>query len=82
MKEAITNSIKHSCANEISVHAIYKSNNLNIVIMDNGKGFNASVEHKGKGMSTMKKRGEHVNGEVTIVSTQESGTIINLRLKI
>jgi ligand-binding sensor domain-containing protein len=81
MKEAINNSIKHSCANEISIHAIYKSNNLNIIILDNGKGFDTSLEYKGKGMETIKKRAENLNGEVTMVSSAESGTIINLHLK-
>ncbi|RPI68946.1 MAG: hypothetical protein EHM47_13925, partial [Ignavibacteriales bacterium] len=82
IKEAITNSIKHSCATEISIHTLYKNHNLNLIIMDNGKGFDTSYEYSGKGMNTMKKRAENLGGEVTIVSNKENGTIINLRFKI
>jgi ligand-binding sensor domain-containing protein/two-component sensor histidine kinase len=82
IKEAITNSIKHSRATEISLHAVYKNHLLNLVIIDNGKGFDTSSEYTGKGMTTMKKRAENLGGDITIVSDGEQGTIINFQLKI
>lgn len=64
------------------MHAIYKGNNFNLVILDNGKGFNTLAEYKGKGMGTIRKRAESLMGELTIVSNEDSGTIINLQIKI
>ena len=82
IKEAVTNSIKHSCATEIALHAVYKNHTINIIIIDNGKGFDTSAGYSGKGMNTMKKRAENLGGEVTVVSNPGQGTIINLQLKI
>jgi signal transduction histidine kinase len=82
LKECITNSIKHSGASEISIHAVYKNHIINLIILDNGKGFDTSTHYTGKGMSTMKKRAENLGGEITIVSGMENGTIINLQFRI
>lgn len=82
MKEALNNSIKHSSCTEISLHCIYKNSRMSIVILDNGQGFETSGEYKGKGLSTMKKRGENLNGTLSIVSNKESGTVITLHFKI
>jgi len=47
--EAFTNALKHSHASQISVCMIYDGSALEIVISDNGNGFDPSVLHPAAG---------------------------------
>jgi ligand-binding sensor domain-containing protein/two-component sensor histidine kinase len=82
IKEALNNSIKHSSSNELSLHCIYRHSRLNIVILDNGQGFDTSGVYKGKGLGTMRKRAENLSGNLSVVSNKGSGTVITLHFKI
>ncbi|MFZ0455825.1 MAG: GAF domain-containing sensor histidine kinase [Ignavibacteriaceae bacterium] len=85
LKEALNNSVKHSSCSELSflVGSLEdQNNNINITIKDNGKGFEPSSEFKGKGLSTMKKRADAINADLSIASCSGEGTLIKLSLKI
>lgn len=85
IQELITNVIKHAEATESTIHLTNHDETLNIMVEDNGKGFNPSqitTKNKGMGISNIDKRIEHLNGTMTIESDPGTGTTIIIDIPI
>jgi signal transduction histidine kinase len=80
IQEAVNNAIKHSNASEIEVTLTEFENKTNIVISDNGKGFNLESTEIGNGLNSMKKRASELKGNYNI-ETNNTGTKIYLILE-
>jgi ligand-binding sensor domain-containing protein/two-component sensor histidine kinase len=80
-KEAINNSIKYSCAKNITFTAQREENYINISLKDDGKGFDSSAG-KGNGLPNMKKRAAAINASVDIISETGRGTLVALNVKL
>ncbi|MDO5977591.1 sensor histidine kinase [Flavivirga spongiicola] len=79
VQELATNIIKHAEATEATIHLTNHDESLNIMVEDNGKGFNPSqvtTKNKGMGISSIDKRIEHLNGTMTIESEPSKSTTI------
>lgn len=80
-QEAIQNAVKHSEATLISVKIEICTRNLNLIVSDNGKGFDPSVKRdKSFGLMGMKERVEMFDGTFEINSTIGTGTKIVIQL--
>ncbi|MDR6300580.1 tetratricopeptide repeat-containing sensor histidine kinase [Mesonia maritima] len=85
IQELVTNIIKHANATEATISLTSHNSSLNIIVEDNGKGFNKSKLHgkkDGIGLSTIEKRIEHLGGTLEIDSHQNRGTSIIINLPI
>jgi signal transduction histidine kinase len=84
IQECINNIIKHSKATEASVFLLYTNNTLNVVIKDNGVGFDVSKisPSSGIGLSQIKARIENLGGEFVIKSSSNSGTEISFKTPV
>ncbi|WP_109097704.1 sensor histidine kinase [Aquimarina sp. AU58] len=84
IQELITNSIKHAAASEIHISLTNHDSLLNIIIEDNGKGFDAKVlpKKEGMGLRNIEKRVEHLEGTFAIDSTIGKGTNIIINIPI
>lgn len=76
IQEAVSNALKHACATRISVVMEWKLPNLEIRVVDNGKG--SATNKPGIGIQTMKERVAALKGTFTIDSTMSGTTIIVL----
>ncbi|MFC0605316.1 tetratricopeptide repeat-containing sensor histidine kinase [Winogradskyella pulchriflava] len=79
IQELITNVIKHAEATEITIHLTNHEDSINIMVEDNGKGFNPNQitkNNKGMGISSIDKRIEHLDGKLTIESEKNKGTTV------
>ena len=78
IQEIVTNIIKHSKANKISIQLIRHDNELSVLIEDNGIGFDTSKinEFEGIGLKNIISRVEFVNGTVNFDSTPGKGTTV------
>ncbi len=77
IQELITNIIKHAEASNATIQLTQHSQNLNIIVEDNGKGFDfKNLKETGIGLENIKKRVTHLNGKLTIDSTLGKGTTI------
>jgi|GEM_PF-6140049 len=74
VKEAVTNSIKHSGATSIHIKLSYTDNQFYFDISDNGGGMKSS-QTNGIGMAAMKQRIKALNGFLQVV-TNNNGTHI------
>ncbi|WP_296385487.1 sensor histidine kinase [Winogradskyella sp.] len=79
IQELVTNVIKHAEASEVTIHLTNHEDSINIMVEDNGKGFNPSQITKtnaGMGISSIDKRVEHLDGKLTIESKKNKGTTV------
>lgn len=82
VQEQLNNIIKHAEASEISISVQQYSDTLNLVIADNGKGFNVHEKRKGIGITNITNRAELFNGLVKIVSAPGKGCRMEVRFKM
>ncbi|AOW19533.1 sensor histidine kinase [Urechidicola croceus] len=84
IQELVANSIKHANATNIFIHLTNHEDSLNIMVEDNGKGFNTKhvKTNDGMGLHSIEKRIEHMEGTIIIESEINKGTttIIDLPL--
>ena len=78
IQELTTNIIKHAEASQATISLTNHEDSLNIMIEDNGKGFNTNkvVHNNGMGLHSIEKRVEHLEGELKIESQPNQGTTI------
>ena len=78
MQEILTNAIKHSAAESISVLVrTFDKNNLKIIVTDDGKGFDFKSALKKKshfGLKNIQTRVENLHGTVSFNSEPNEGT--------
>ncbi|MEG9329160.1 tetratricopeptide repeat protein [Salinimicrobium catena] len=80
-QEAINNVIKHADANLVSITCNKYDDRLEIVIFDNGKGFEVSEKRKGIGIKNIKSRITRLDGHLNL-SSDRNGTQIELEIPI
>jgi signal transduction histidine kinase/ligand-binding sensor domain-containing protein len=74
-KEAANNIVKHAGATSVDVELRIENHEFNLVMCDNGKGFDPSkISGFGNGLMNMRKRIEALNGEFTLDSCENKGT--------
>jgi len=85
VKEALTNALKHSGATEIQVHAKADGQTLELVVSDNGRGFDepaATAEQTRNGLGNMRRRAEQMSGQLSFTSNNRSGTQVTLVVQL
>jgi signal transduction histidine kinase len=82
-KEAINNAVKYSNANLLEI-SMQESDNkkIEILVSDNGKGFDTTALKNGNGLINMRERVAAMGGEYLLKSSPGQGTKIGLNLKI
>jgi ligand-binding sensor domain-containing protein/signal transduction histidine kinase len=80
-REALQNAVTHAGATEVKVVLQLNADGLEIVIADNGVGFDpANVAKPGNGLSNMRKRMENIGGVLEIRSQPRAGATVLLKL--
>ncbi|MCH5685451.1 hypothetical protein LWM68_15010 [Niabella sp. W65] len=75
--------VRHAQATELLIElSIPKEKILQMIITDNGKGFNPEKEKNGLGLMTMKKRAMVLNGFVQIYQNGTGGTTVLIQVNL
>lgn len=74
IQESINNILKHSKAKNVSIKIEDDHKKLDILISDNGKGFNTNLKKDGSGLKNMELRAKIIHAEFSIQSEPEKGT--------
>ena len=83
-QEALNNIIKHAKASHINIIMEYSSELLNLVIKDNGIGFNntfyeqTNLKNSGTGIGNLYNRAKLIGGKLEINSLKRKGTTVRL----
>jgi len=78
IQEAINNAVKYAEASTILVEAKTESNQLQISVKDNGKGFDITEIDLGNGLKNMEKRMSEIGGKILVISKPNQGTEIKI----
>jgi signal transduction histidine kinase len=84
IKEALTNALKHSGAGEVQVHAKISGYTLEILVRDDGKGFDPAslAEGRRNGLGNMRRRAEVIRGGLELQSAAGEGTTMKLSVNL
>ena len=85
VKEALTNALKHAGAQaRSSVQAKVSGNTLEILVQDDGKGFDPAspAESRRNGLGNMRRRAEAIGGSLELQSTPGTGTTLRLVVRL
>lgn len=82
IQEAVNNAIKYAKASKIKVTISENNKILELIIQDNGIGFNLNNTDLGNGINNIKKRARDLNGAIKINSEEEKGTKLILKCPI
>ncbi len=80
LQEQVNNIIKHAEATHTSVSIKARDNSIEIIVKDNGKGFNLNSKRKGIGISNMVNRIQFYNGVLQIETEPGNGCKISVRI--
>jgi len=84
VQEALSNVVKHSSATRctVTLNAMPLEASVQLVVADDGRGFDPDARHLGIGLIGMRERADAVGGAVTIESGPDMGTTIALRIPV
>jgi len=83
-QEALTNAVKHSKANEVTLRMRFDEQRLYFEMRDDGIGFDlmAASQSGGLGLQSMQERANQIDGELTIESTPGEGTAVRVVVEV
>jgi len=77
-KEALTNVLRHARATQIKLSAQVIGSTFELVVRDNGRGFDPGATSGGMGLSSLRERARLLGGTFTLSSSNQ-GTTLTLR---
>jgi len=81
-KESINNLVKHSSCSRVEVRFQIDEDKLQLMVCDDGKGFDTSAESDGHGLTSVKDRAAGLGADIQIVSEPGRGTTITLNVPL
>ena len=84
VQELVSNILKHASASEAFIQLIREDNRLNVVVEDNGRGFDTAMIDKssGAGWANIRSRVEYLKGQMDIHSEPGKGTLVNIEFNV
>ncbi|UMB59471.1 tetratricopeptide repeat protein [Lutibacter sp. A80] len=76
LQEALQNIIKYANATFVEINIKLENNSIEMLVKDNGIGFNIKEKRKGIGLKNMNSRVHKINGNIKINSSKNEGTTI------
>ena len=80
-KEVLTNVIRHSAAGKCTIDLLKEPNRLEIIIQDDGKGFDLQSTKRNYGLLSIRKRAENIKAELNVTSELGKGTRVILKVQ-
>lgn len=74
LQEFVTNTLKHSEANEITIESFIENKKYCFIFSDNGKGFDIKKDFNGRGIKNIKTRLKVIGAKYDFSSYSNSGT--------
>jgi signal transduction histidine kinase len=82
VKEALNNVIRHAAATDVALGIKYGNNQLEIVISDNGLGFDGNMIRHGNGLTNLDARLKVLHGDCQIKSQPGQGTTVKFSVPL
>jgi signal transduction histidine kinase len=82
IQEIIHNIIKHASAKKIDMSITRTDDGINLMVEDDGIGFNTSLVNSGLGLKNIHSRVKLLNGYFDVDSSMNRGTIYNITIPL
>jgi len=84
LQEALHNAAKYSGVKRIEVHLTEHSNEVHLMVNDQGRGFDIETARQGRGLglANMQERVKLLNGAISIESKPSGGTSIRVKIPL
>lgn len=82
VKESVHNILKHADAHQVDVQFLLDTQTLQLVVKDDGKGFDPTASKKGNGLRTMQDRIRAVGGSYLLESVPGDGTCVTIEVPL
>ncbi|MEA2011308.1 MAG: GAF domain-containing sensor histidine kinase [Actinomycetota bacterium] len=82
VRESLSNSLRHSSADRVTIEIHGGDDRLALRISDNGVGFDPAEVAWGLGLTNLRERATRAGGQISIDSTAESGTAVRASLPL
>lgn len=80
VEEALQNVIKHAKATLVEMRVQFETDNVKLIIRDNGKGFGSTDEKPGRGLRIMRDSARVIGADFNLASSAAQGTLIKLTI--
>jgi signal transduction histidine kinase len=81
-QEAVHNAIRHGRATEIRASLAAEGEQVQLSVVDNGAGFDPSLQKSGSGITGMRERARELGGDITVESVPGMGARLRLQLPL
>lgn len=81
-REVLTNIHRHARATQVDIQLMRQNGRLEVIVQDNGVGFDPAMRTHGDGLHNLHMRAEALDGTVRIESQPGAGTTIQITAKI
>jgi signal transduction histidine kinase len=84
VQELLNNILKHAAATEVLVQLVREDSRLNVLVEDNGRGFDTGLlaDNKGAGWTNIRSRVEYLKGKIDVHSEPGKGTSVTIEFAI
>ena len=82
LQETVTNAFKHANCSSISLLITAFNDYINIIVEDNGIGFDTNKQSEGIGLKNIRERIKDLNSYLTIDSSPGRGTVLQFDIPI
>jgi signal transduction histidine kinase len=82
VKETLNNIVRHAEATELEFRMAVADGRLEIVIVDNGRGFDVISSQSGKGLKGLPARLSQIGGSYEIKSAPGKGSVVRIELRL
>lgn len=82
VQECVANALKHAKATQLSIQATRSTDLLNVIVEDDGVGFDMQQVNEGMGMANLRQRAAAIGGELQVDARPGRGTSINIDIPL
>jgi signal transduction histidine kinase len=80
LQEQMKNIISHSHASHVDIYLQCKDGDIQLIIRDDGVGFNSNQTHQGIGLSNIYERTRFYNGKVDVQTSPGKGCMLTVTI--
>jgi signal transduction histidine kinase len=80
VQESLTNAVKHGHASRASIEVLEHEQRITVTVRDDGAGFDPEASTAGFGLTGMRERAKLLGGDLSVRSSPDDGTTVNVSL--
>jgi signal transduction histidine kinase len=81
-QEAVANAIRHGAAREITIEVCFDRDQVQIIVSDDGRGFDPAVASDGFGLTSMRERATQIDATLWVESAPGAGTRVTVTVRV